>query len=131
VFNQSEKSTREWLGIGFDTDVEVLNMIITGNLSETKIGRYLQTLKNRFPGEVVADMLCLLRLHLELAIRAKGILLMRNAGFKTTPDPETKAKLDELQYLEKSIGKTGHLAILPFLHTSNRDLWQLYMLGKK
>ncbi|MEK6571657.1 MAG: hypothetical protein AABZ61_09815, partial [Bacteroidota bacterium] len=89
------------------------------------------SLKNRFPGELVADMLCLLRLQVELSIRAKGILLMREAGFRVTPDPEIKEKFTELAYLEKSIGKTGQLAILPFIHTSSRELWQLHMLGKK
>ncbi|MFQ5865528.1 MAG: PrsW family intramembrane metalloprotease [bacterium] len=130
VFAQSEKATRSWLGVGFDTDMELLQMITSGKISETRIGKYLQSLKRSFPGEVVADMLCLLRIHLELAIRAKGILLMRETGFKVTADPEIKEKFDELRYLEKSIGKTGKLAILPFLHTSSRDLWQLYMLGK-
>ncbi|MFQ5798246.1 MAG: PrsW family glutamic-type intramembrane protease [Bacteroidota bacterium] len=131
VFDQSEKSLRDWLEMGLDTDAHVLEMIITGNISESRIGIYLKSLQGRFPGEVVADMLCLLRIHLELAIRAKGILLMREAGFRTTPDPEIKAKFDELKYLEKSIGKTGKLAILPFLHTSSRDLWQLHFLGTK
>ncbi len=126
ILAQSEKTTRSWLGVGFDTDMELLQMITTGEISTTNIGRYLQSLKNRFPGEVVADMLCFLRIHLELAVRAKGILLMRKTGFRISPDPEVKAKFEELKYLEKSIGKTGKLAILPFLHTSNRDLWQLY-----
>jgi hypothetical protein len=36
-----------------------------------------------------------------------------------------------MRYLEKSIGKTGLLAMEPILHWSSRDLWQLYMLGKK
>jgi RsiW-degrading membrane proteinase PrsW (M82 family) len=130
IFAQSERATRTWLGVGFDTDMELLAMITTGKISETRIGMYLQSLKARFPGEVVADMLCLLRIHLELAIRAKGILLMRETGFKVTSDPEIKEKFEEIKYLEKSIGKTGKLAILPFLHTSSRDLWQLYMLGK-
>ncbi|MFQ5770709.1 MAG: hypothetical protein ACE5HX_09245, partial [bacterium] len=130
VFEQSEKATRRWLGVGFDTDVDLLEMIITGKISQTRVGHYLQSLKSSFPGESIADMLCLLRIHLELAIRAKGILLMRESGFKPTSDPEIKAKFEELKYLEKSIGKTGKLAILPFLHTTSRDLWQLYMLGK-
>jgi hypothetical protein len=131
VFTQSEKATRQWLGVGFDSDQQLLEMITTGKISETRIGLYLQSLKARFPGELVADMLCVLRLHVELAIRAKGILLMREAGFKPSPDPEIKEKFAELAYLEKSIGKTGQLAILPFIHTSSRELWQLHMLGKK
>lgn len=131
IFNQSEKATRDWLGVGFDTDMELFQLITTGNLSESKIGVYLQSLKSRFPGEVVADMLCLLRIHVELSMRAKGILMMRETGFRPASDPETREKFEELKYLEKSIGKTGQLAIAPFLHTSSRDLWQLTMLGKK
>lgn len=130
IFELSEKATRDWLGVGFDTDVELLEMITSGQISETRIGNYLYGFKRKFPGPIVADMLCLLRIHLELAIRAKGILLMRKTGFKTSPDPEIKEKFEELNYLEKHIGKTGKLAMLPFLHTNSRDLWQLYILGK-
>jgi len=74
-------------------------------------------------------MLCLLRLHLELSIGAKGLLLMREAGFRVGADPEVKEKFAELRYLEWSIGKTGKLTIEPFLHMSTRHLWQLYVLG--
>jgi RsiW-degrading membrane proteinase PrsW (M82 family) len=128
VFRYSEQGTRTWLGIGFDSDRELLDMITTGVLAETRIGKYLQSLQDRFPGETVADMLCYLRLHLELSVKAKGLLLMREAGFDVPPDPEVKSHFDELRYLEKSIGKTGKLALHPFLHTRQRDLWQIAML---
>jgi uncharacterized membrane protein YeaQ/YmgE (transglycosylase-associated protein family) len=131
VFRQSEKSTQDWLGVGFDTDRELLEMLTTGNLADTKIGMYLQSLQSAFRGEILADMLCFLRIHLELAISAKGILLMREAGFNVNPDQEIRDKFQELKYLERSLGKTGKLAIHPFLHTSNKDLWQLHMLGGK
>ena len=128
VFQQSERSTREWLGVGFDNDVATLQMLTSGNLVQTKIGIYLQTLQSRFRGEVIADMICYLQIYLELSIRAKGILLMREAGFAPPPEPDTKEKFDELAYLEHSIGQTGKLALHPFLHTSGRNLWQLNML---
>ena len=130
VFKRSEQSTRTWLGVGLDADIEILHLIMTGNLSESNIGKYLHSLQEKFPGEIIVDMLCLLRLHTELAIRSKGILMMREAGFRTTPDPEIIEKFAELQYLEKNIGKTGKIAIMPFLHTASRDLWQIYMLEK-
>ncbi len=130
VFRQSEKSTREWLGVGFDSDAALLEAIDTGVVAETKIGQYLITLKSNFPGELVADMLCMLRLHLELSIRAKGILLMREHGFASKEEPDIREKFTELAYLEKSIGATGMLAIKPFLHTTHRDLWQLHVIGK-
>ncbi len=131
VFRRSERSLRGWLGVGFDSDAQLLEMIETGCVSETRIGHYLLSLKARFPGEAVADMLCLVRLHVELALKAKGILLMREAGFEVKPDAETKEKFEEMRYLEKSIGRTGLLAMEPILHWSSRDLWQLHMLGKK
>ncbi len=128
VFERSERATRNWLGVGFDTDRELLEMLTTGNLSETRIGIYLQSLEDRYQGEILADMLCLLRLYLELSISAKGLLLMRESGFEVKPDPEIREKFNELRFLEKSIGRTGKLALHPFLHTSPRDLWQLHLL---
>ena len=130
VYAHSERSLQKWLGVGFDTDTELLTIITTGNITQTHIGEYLLSLKSHFSGETVADMLCLLRIHLELSIRAKGILLMREAGFKISPDPEIEKKFDELHYLRKSVGRTGYIAIMPFLRWSSRDLWQLNMLGK-
>lgn len=131
VFKRSERALQGWLGVGFDSDAELLDMIITGDIVETRVGRYLESLTRRFPGEAVADMLCLVRLHAELALKAKGILLMREAGFEVKPDPEVREKFDEMRYLEKTIGATGRLAIEPILHWRSRDLWQLYMLGRK
>ncbi len=131
VFVISERSTRKWLDVGFDSDVELLGYITTGRFATTKVGDYLLSLKGKFPGEVVADMLCLLRIHLELSISAKGILLMKEAGLPVKPEPNIREKFEELTYLEKSIGKTGMLAIGPILHRSRQDLWELHMLGAK
>jgi len=130
AFNRSEKSTRDWLGVGFDTDATLLEEINTGDVTSAHVGEYLHNLKEKFPGELVADMLCLLRLHLELSIRAKGVLLMREHGFGSTIEQDVRDKFLEMDFLEKSIGKTGLIALKPFLHTSHRDLWQLYMIGK-
>ena len=130
VFQHSERETKSWLGTGFDTDQELLRVIRSGRVSETPVGRYLRNLRSSFAPEVIVDMMCLLRLRAELAIRAKGVLMMREAGFEAAPDPTVKDRLEELRYLEKSIGKTGLLALDPFLHTSTRDLWQLTVLGE-
>jgi hypothetical protein len=77
-------------------------------------------------------MMCLLRLRAELGIRAKALLMMREAGFDAEPPGDAvRDTFVELRYLEKSIGKTGMLALQPFIHTSTRDLWQLNLLGEK
>jgi len=129
VFQKSEKSVSEWLGMGFDADTELLELINSGELSASKVGRYLHSLKEKFDGPIVVDLLCYLRLHTELSIRAKGLLMMRESGFSNKTGEETKAKLEELMFLESSIGATGLLAMKPFLKMSQKDLWQLYMLS--
>ena len=54
-------------------------------------------MKDRFRGPVVADLLCYLRLYTELALRAKGILMMRENGFEVPVDEPTQAKFAELR----------------------------------
>jgi hypothetical protein len=129
IFSRSEKSVEQWLDIGFDADSELLELINSGEFSNSRVGKYLHSLKEKFQGEIVADLLCYLRLHVELSMRAKGVLMMRESGFEDEVGEETKAKLQEMKYLEKSIGATGKLAMRPFLQMSGRDLWQFYMLS--
>jgi protease PrsW len=128
VFERSERATREWLGVGLDSDLEVVESIVSGHALETRIGEYLRSLKARFPGEVVADMLCLVRLQAELAIRAKGLLLAREAGLEAPVGDDVRARLAELRYLQESIGRTGLLAAKPLLRHGARDRWQLHLL---
>lgn len=130
VYQRSEKTVEDWLDVGFDADTELLELINSGELSGSRVGEYLNTLKERFEGPIVADLLCYLRIHVELALRAKGLLMMRESGFQVDADEETRAKLEEMKYLEGSIGPTGKLALKPFLHMSRKDLWQFYILGR-
>lgn len=129
VFERSEAATRKWLGTGLARDVELLESILSGSIVQSRVGAYLDSIRTRFAGPVVADMLCYLRVHLELAARAKGILLARSAGVDIPIDPGVLANLRELRYLERAIGPTGKAAILPLLGSSKQDLWQIYMLG--
>ena len=130
AFQRSERSLRDWLDADLDSDMELLELINSDDFSQSHVGSYLHSLREKFRGEVVADMLCYLRLHVELALRAKGVLLMRESGLEPEIDEETRSNLAELRYLERSIGKTGQIAMRPVLRMTSKDLWQLYMLGK-
>lgn len=130
VFARSEAATAAWLGTGFDDDARVLESLMSAEFPDTPAGRYLEALRERFAGEVIVDMLCLLRLHLELSVRAKGVLLARQAGLDVPVGEDVRPKLEEMAVLEKSIGTTGRLALHPVRRMSRRDLWELYVLGK-
>ena len=129
VFQKSARSMHDWLEVDFDEDTMLLEQINSGEFTESRIGRFLQDLKQMFPGTVVVDMLCYLRLYTELALRAKGVLMMRENGLDTPVGERTRAKFEEMHYLEKSIGKTGMLAMSPFLQVTRKDLWQHNVLG--
>jgi RsiW-degrading membrane proteinase PrsW (M82 family) len=130
LFERSDRATRQWLGAGFDTDQELLQAMRVGAMSGTPVGMYLTTIRQHFEPEVIVDMLCLLRLRAELGIRAKAVLMAREAGFEMDADPALTEKFAELRYLERSIGTTGMRALQPFLHTSTQDLWHLNMLNE-
>ena len=93
VFARSERATREWLGVGLDAEVELLQSILSGEVAEGRVGSYLRSLQTRFPGPIVADMLCLLRIQLELSIRAKAQLIAREEGL-SFPVRRTRSKLE-------------------------------------
>jgi protease PrsW len=130
VFQRSERATREWIGAGLDLDIELLQLVASDDFSSTRLGHFLDELKARFPGQVVVDMFCLLRVELELAIQAKAMLLAREAGLNVPVHGDAVAALAEIEYLRKSIGPIGLLALGPLHVTTHRDEWHRYLLAQ-
>jgi len=128
VFQRSSRALHEWLELDFDADADLIEMIESGQFSESKIGRFLEDLRGKFEGPVLVDMLCYLRVYTELAIRAKAALMARENGFNLPVGERTREKFEELHFLEKSIGKTGCLAMKPFLQIERKDLWQMHVI---
>jgi len=128
IFQANEKSIRNWLDMEFETEVNLLRMIKKGRFSETKAGSFLLSIKHHFPKEVVLDMYCYMSLYLELSMKAKCYIMLKENDMKMAPDPEIPAKLKELKALEKTIGRAGYLAIAPVLRVSQKDLWKLSLL---
>lgn len=128
AFRKGAESMSHWLRDDFDADAELIAQIDSSEFSDSHIGRFLHDLREKFDGMVVVDMLCYLRVYTELAIRAKGVLMAREAGLDIPLDDLTQEKFEELRYLEKSIGATGMLAMRPFLMMERKDLWQMSIL---
>lgn len=129
VFDHSERILRTWIEVDLESDVQRLEAISSGKFLDSPSGRYLQALRERFKGEQLADMLCYLRVHGELAVRAKGLLLLRETGTPEPPlDAQTRGRLAELAQLEHAIGKTGMLALRPLMMATGKEIWQLTLL---
>ncbi len=130
IFFWGEAQLRQWLGVKLDEDIDLLERIASGTFSETRTWMYLQSLQHAFSDEVRGDMLCMLQLTTELSIRAKGDLLLKEAGMDVAPDPELEGQFKELAFLEASLGPTGMRALAPLLSTTPRDLWEIRQLSK-
>ena len=128
VFERSEKATREWVGAGLDLDLTVLELVMSDGFPATRFGSYLRALSSHFEGVVVADMFCLLRIELELAVQAKAWLIAHEAGLDLLVDDDLRAALAERDHLRRSIGRTGLLALEPLRVTSHRDYWHHHLL---
>ena len=131
IFWRSERVLEQWLGTKLDKDIDLLQMIATGTLSKSPVGKYMRSLENTFTPVILGDMLSYLHLSLELSARAKGDLLRREMGFPVTPDPELPGQLKELKFLESQIGRAGKMALGPLLGQSRRDIWELQQMAEK
>lgn len=130
VFERSERATREWVGAGLDLDLTLLQLVISDGFQATRFATYLRALPSHFEGVVVADMFCLLRIELELAVQAKAWLIAHEAGLDLPVDDDLHAALAERAYLRRSIGRTGLLALEPLRVTSHRDYWHHHLLAQ-
>jgi protease PrsW len=128
VFERSERATREWIGGGLDLDLLLHDLLQSPDFASTRFGRYLDVLRARLPGTVVADMYCLLRLEIELSIEAKALLLAREAGLELPASADLEPALAERRCLEASIGTAGLLALEPLRVTGHRDRWHRHVL---
>ncbi len=105
VYQHSARAMHNWLEVDFDEDALLLEQINLGTFTTSKIGRFLEELRHKLAGLIVVDMLCYLRLYTELALRAKGVLMMRENGLDTLVGERTRAKFEEMRCLEKTSAK--------------------------
>ena len=128
VFDRSERATGDWVAGGLDLDFDRLQSLVSQEFQTTNYGRYLQELKTRFDGPVVADMVCLLRLQLELSVQARALLMARQAGLTLPADTDLEPSLAEIAALRRSVGATGLLALKPLAVSTDSDAFHRYLL---
>lgn len=128
IFTKSEKILKEWIENQSNSEFELINIINSGEFKNSVVGKYINSIKNRFTTDVLIDILAYIQLHIELSLKAKGLLMLKEAGFETQVNEETKSMLAELDFLSKSIGKTGMNVIKPLIRLSKKDLWKINLL---
>ncbi|MGM0572239.1 MAG: PrsW family glutamic-type intramembrane protease [Bacteroidota bacterium] len=130
VFTFAGNNLQQWLEVAFSNEVDMLGMMRKGQFKDTKAGRYLASLKDYFSPETLVDMYCFFSLYLELSIKAKRNMMLKENGFPVMIEPDIRDKLVEMKTLRKKIGKSGEMALSPLVRMRYRDLWQLNQFQK-
>lgn len=128
VFEKSNTLLQGWLEIEFSQEVELLRNIKQGKFSDTKAGNYLISLKKHFTPEMIVDLYCYISLYMELSVKAKRNLMLKENDFPIPEEDDIAEKLSELEQLRKQIGKMGEMALQPIIRMKYRDLWKLNQL---
>ena len=123
MFKKNEHNVHQWIDQCLNNDVALLASIKRGELSQTKAGQYLLSIREAFDKETFFDICCYISEYLELSILAKSNLLLKGAGFPIRHGADTKARISELHTLRKRIGKSGVQAINPIVHIEDVDRW--------
>ncbi len=128
MFQKSNIMLQDWLEIEFSNEVEIFSMIRQGKFASTKAGDYLVSLKKHFKPEMIVDLYCYISLYIELSIKAKRNLMLKENGYPVIKEEDVAGKLLELQKLRKLIGKVGELALQPLVKMKHQELWKLNQL---
>jgi protease PrsW len=99
-----------------------------GQFRSTKAGLYLVSLKNHFSPEMLVDLYCYISLYLELSIKAKRNLMLKENGFSVMAEKDLMPKLKELAAIRKKIGLMGESALAPLIRMNYKNLWKLNRL---
>ncbi|MCO5252137.1 MAG: PrsW family intramembrane metalloprotease [Candidatus Kapabacteria bacterium] len=128
LFQLSDRYIKSWIGSEFDTDLKFLEMLNSGDLKNTSLGQFIEQIKSKFSQFIIFDIICFIRLNLELSIQFKSYLMLKEQSVQRPHDPELQDKITEYEYLKRSIGKTALATLRPILQIGKRELWMLKQL---
>jgi hypothetical protein len=74
------------------------------------------------------NVVAYIHLHTELVLRADKILLAEEQRVDSPVGTETREQLDQLHALERKLGRATFLTLLPHLHFTRLEVWELYQL---
>ena len=128
-------TTHRWLDSGLDMQINLLRSIGGGQLVNTPTGTFLESIKEMFPPNVYFDIICYVRVLIELSVAAKTRFMLHEVGMDEPLEADKKelymSQFVELSELEKNIGPSAKMTIAPIVKLSPADTQALNNLLKE
>lgn len=128
VFERNEVTIHRFLELDYEAHRRLLNQLRKGELSGCEAGRFLNDMKERLGGPVVAEMIEYFQLHTELTLNVERILLAREENIALEVGEEIQEKLRRMHELESHIGRAGLVTLRQYLDFSAKDMWEIHLL---
>ncbi len=125
TFKHSQKNIKDWINAGINSNIQMLDMLSQISTEHNNLSTFFSNISHSFSKEIELAIHSYMRIFLELSIRTKSILMMREYGFDAPLDDKFHEKISELKLLEGAIGKAGLLLITPILDIKRADVWKL------
>lgn len=126
ISGYNERRIYQWMDHSISYDIQLLSAIKQGQLTETKAGQYLISIRNQFDAEVFFDIVCFMQLYLELVVEGKSRMLLEQEGLAMPLTPEQtrlhQDKITELHTLRRNIGTMGEYILRPIITLKDTDL---------
>jgi RsiW-degrading membrane proteinase PrsW (M82 family) len=127
--------THRWLDKGLDKQLNLLRAIGSGQLLNTPTGAFLESIKESFPPYVYYDIICYVRLQIELSVTAKARFMLHEVGMDEPMEEEKKelilSQFTEIKELEKNIGRSARMTVAPIVKFYPADIHALDSLLKE
>ncbi len=125
IFSASERNILSWLNNELDEEMELITLFESGKLSDSQIGNYINKIKTKFETLVLFDMICLIKLNIELSMQLKINMMLQINNLEIPNDEDLPFKLKEYKRIRRYIGKTALLALKPIMNNNSKDIWKL------
>ncbi len=121
----NENSIGKWLEVEMVSEVELLKIMQKGEFTDSRMGKYMMTIREQFSPEIFLDMYCYIRVYLELSLLCKRNMMLAEVGMNIPKDDTINQKIKEFKALKKQIGKTGELALAPIIKQDRLLKWKI------
>jgi len=127
---RNERATQQWLAADKAAHAQMLADIRAGRFADSQRGQTVRDITEHL-GEKASDARHYVELKTELILRSEELIFTAQSGAPVVLTAEERAKIGQLDALERRLGKATCTALSTALGFTRNDLWELSRLRRR